>query len=220
MEKQLFGGNWTEEKLERVKKYLIAYATIMKKQSFRFAYIDAFAGTGYRNLKRDNNATGVMFPEFSEDDSQSFLKGSAEKALEVEPQFHKYIFIEKDESRFKALKILRDRYPQHDISLINADCNAYLQDLCLNYKWVNNRAVLFLDPFGMQVQWQTIVAISQTKAIDLWLLFPLLGCGQKPLGSHQLEKYSFVFVMFCGRQPKRFKNSGKNCPRYSEKMRL
>lgn len=34
------------------------------------------------------------------------------------------------------------------------------------------RAVVFLDPFGNQVSWQTIVAIAETKAIDLWYLFP------------------------------------------------
>lgn len=32
---------------------------------------------------------------------------------------------------------------------------------------------MFLDPYGMEVKWDTIVAISKTKAIDLWLLFPL-----------------------------------------------
>lgn len=42
--------------------------------------------------------------------------------------------------------------------------------------WRGRRAVLFLDPYGMQVEWQTIEAIAGTKAIDLWLLFPL-GIG-------------------------------------------
>ena len=30
---------------------------------------------------------------------------------------------------------------------------------------------MFLDPFGMQVEWETIEAIAETKAIDLWVLF-------------------------------------------------
>ncbi len=46
-----FGGKWTTEKLERIAKYLRAYSTIMTKQAFRFAYIDAFAGTSYRSLR-------------------------------------------------------------------------------------------------------------------------------------------------------------------------
>ncbi len=32
--------------------------------------------------------------------------------------------------------------------------------------------MLFLDPYGMQVEWQTIEAIARSQAIDLWLLFP------------------------------------------------
>ena len=35
---------------------------------------------------------------------------------------------------------------------------------------------MFLDPYGMQVNWETIKAIANTKAIDLWYLFPL-GIG-------------------------------------------
>ena len=36
--------------------------------------------------------------------------------------------------------------------------------------------MLFLDPYGMQVEWKTIEAVAGTKAIDLWILFPL-GIG-------------------------------------------
>jgi three-Cys-motif partner protein len=172
---QQFGSSWTEEKLNRVRKYLVAYTTIMSKQSFRFAYIDAFAGTGYRTLKRQQNQKELMFPEFAEQDTLQFTAGSARIALQIRPRFTKYIFIEKDESRFSELKKLKDEFPdiQDDIILINADSNGYLQDLCRNYSWRKNRAVLFLDPFGMQVRWETIEAIAETRAIDLWILFPL-----------------------------------------------
>ncbi len=33
-----FGGNWTEEKLKRVEKYLKTYATIMNKKNFPFFF--------------------------------------------------------------------------------------------------------------------------------------------------------------------------------------
>ena len=175
-QKQLFGGDWTEEKLQRVQKYLAAYTTILSKQPFRFAYIDAFAGTGYRTFKQDDKMGELMFPELVDQDSQRFLSGSARIALQVQPRFTKYIFIEKDERRFKELEKLKVEFPQvsNDIILINTDCNVYLQDICAKkHFWLKNRAVLFLDPFGMQVQWRTIEAIAETKAIDLWLLFPL-----------------------------------------------
>src|SRR5690348_13935074 len=43
-----FGGDWTSKKLAVVEKYLSAYLDALKNQPFKTAYIDAFAGTGYR----------------------------------------------------------------------------------------------------------------------------------------------------------------------------
>lgn len=39
--------------------------------------------------------------------------------------------------------------------------------------WKSHRALVFLDPYGMQVEWKTIKSIAVTQAIDLWILFPL-----------------------------------------------
>jgi three-Cys-motif partner protein len=170
-----FGGDWTTDKLERVRKYLVAYATIMRKQKFRFAYVDAFAGTGYRTLEQDEKPRELLFPEFIEKDSKQFVEGSARIALQVLPRFDKYVFIEKDPQRFAELQSLKAEFPavSDDIVLVNAEANAYLQDVCVNRKWQKHRAVMFLDPFGMQVTWDTLVAIADTKAIDLWILFPV-----------------------------------------------
>jgi three-Cys-motif partner protein len=44
---------------------------------------------------------------------------------------------------------------------------------CKETSWQSNRAVVFLDPYGMQVEWATLKALAETKAVDLWLLFPL-----------------------------------------------
>lgn len=110
-----FGGDWTDEKLERVRKYLAAYTKIMdsnsKKYGFRFAYIDAFAGTGYRDLRQETSPGELMFPELAEQESQSFLEGSARIALQIRPRFHKYIFIEKDAKRFEELQKLKEEFP-------------------------------------------------------------------------------------------------------------
>lgn len=170
-----FGGKWTTEKLERVAKYLRAYSTIMTKQAFRFAYIDAFAGTSYRTQKSSEVQGELLFPEFAERETRRFLEGSARIALQVAPRFYKYIFIEKELTRCNELNKLKEDFPDlaNEIQIINADANSYLTDLCLNYSWKKNRAVLFLDPYGMEVEWNTIEAIASTQAVDLWLLFPL-----------------------------------------------
>jgi len=178
-EKHEFGGTWTEEKLKRVEKYLKAYATIMNKQNFRFAYIDAFAGTGYREEKDSKIHNQIsLFQQNDIKEIETYSKGSARIALEIKPEFDKYIFIEKSKKYFTKLLKLKEEFKNKEkkIDLINTDANSWLIDRCNNYKWQFNRAVLFLDPYGMQVNWETIKAIANTKAIDLWYLFPL-GIG-------------------------------------------
>lgn len=179
MAEQKFGGDWTEDKLKRVRKYLPAYTKIMNKQLyFRYAYIDAFAGTGYRENKQEEDDSLPLFPEFDLP-AQKFFDGSARIALEVKPRFHKYIFIEKDEDKARQLEKLKEEFPEqaNDILIINEDANQYIAKLCYR-DWSKRRAVLFLDPFGMNVSWETITAIAKTEAIDLWYLFPLMGVNR------------------------------------------
>src|SRR5262249_37822709 len=109
---QKFGGRtWTQDKLDRVRKYLAAYSTIMKTRPFRYAYIDGFAGTGYPELKTDESECGGLFAELGEPAVAEFLDGSARMALQVEPRFHRYIFIEKSRKKTVELEKLRDQFP-------------------------------------------------------------------------------------------------------------
>ncbi len=147
----------------------------MRKKRYRFAYVDAFAGTGYVDGKDGDTGGDLMFPELAEPEVREFVDGSARVALQVEPRFEKYIFIEKQEGRSQQLEHLRIEFPDKadDIKIEPGEANAYLQEFCGNRTWKDHRAVLFLDPYGMQVEWKTIKAIAETQAIDLWLLFPL-----------------------------------------------
>ena len=177
---QIFGGDWTEQKLECVGKYLKAYTTIMNKYKhrFSFAYIDAFAGTGYRELAIDEDDGVTLFPELDSQDVVNFRQGSARKALEVQPPFKRYIFIEEDKNNYSELGKLRDeflikeKFSEDSIECIRTDANAYFRKIC-KMSWKSHRALVFLDPFGMQVEWKTIELIADTQAIDLWLLFPI-----------------------------------------------
>lgn len=173
--RQRFGGDWTSEKLARVKAYLQAYSKILSKSGYRFAYIDAFAGTGYREQRDTADQPGYLFPEMSDEEPQRFLDGSALMALEVEPPFDSYIFIEKSARKLEVLKTtVAKSFPDRNTrtKFIEGDANDILLRLCRS-DWSKHRAVLFLDPFGMQVRWETIVAIARTEAIDLWTIFPL-----------------------------------------------
>lgn len=175
---QTFGGPWTEQKLECVSKYLQAYTKIMNRQKFNFAYIDAFAGTGYREMENEEDIDELMFPDLASDEVTSFHDGSARNALEVKPPFGKYVFIEKNASRYAELEelrkefLLKTEFSEDMIKCERGDANEYLKNLCQK-NWKSHRALVFLDPYGMQVEWETIKSIADTQAIDLWILFPL-----------------------------------------------
>jgi three-Cys-motif partner protein len=177
---QLFGGSWTEKKLEILKKYLDAYNTALKKQPFKRVYIDAFAGTGYRQQrKRQYNIQG-FFEELEQDESKKFLKGSAKLALEASPSFHRYIFIESDRNKINELEKLQKEHPEkaNQLEIVQSDANEFIQNYCNDEDWANTRAVLFLDPFATEVEWPTIEAIAKTQCIDVWILFPLMAVNR------------------------------------------
>ena len=187
---QPFGGEWTEKKLEKVRKYLPAYTHILSGKGFTTGYIDAFAGTGYRTIRNDCSDVPGLFNEMEAKDAQEYRDGSARIALRTDPAFDKYIFIEKDSEKCQALQALKIEFPvlAPSIDIRNGDANKTIRDMCsVKMNWTKHRAVMFLDPFGMQVEWKTIELIAATKAIDLWYLFPIGSVNrllEKEMGNH------------------------------------
>jgi three-Cys-motif partner protein len=179
-----FGGDWTSTKLDILGKYLGAYTKALKDKPtsarpFVKAYIDAFAGSGYRSGGPEPGTTSpnLLFPDLAEAAPQALLDGSARLALKTKPRFDRYIFIERSPRRCRELEGLKAEFPDlgEDIRIEQGEANERIQAMCRK-DWSSRRAVVFLDPYGMQVEWETIKAIAGTQAIDLWLLFPL-GVG-------------------------------------------
>jgi three-Cys-motif partner protein len=175
-----FGGDWTDRKLAVLKKYLHSYTGALKNTAFQKIYV--FAGTGYREVRRNDKDEGetsqhILFPDLAQPESQAFLDGSARLALQVQPPFDRYIFVEQRSDRCADLSSLKSEFHSlaDRIDVRQGDANVKIQELCVTLLQ-SDRAVCFLDPYGMQVEWTTIQAIAQTKKIDLWLLFPL-GIG-------------------------------------------
>src|SRR5579863_7634086 len=110
-----FGGNWTTAKLDVVAEYLAAYTTALKNTPFRKGYIDAFAGTGYRDAKPDSedglSSQSLPFPDLATQEPQALQEGSAVRALKTDPRFDSYVFIEQSPARCKQLEELRSQFP-------------------------------------------------------------------------------------------------------------
>ncbi len=172
---QGWGGlPWTEDKLEILRRYLDAYTTALKHKDFALWYIDAFAGTGEISVSDSiaGQAANSMLCEI--ENEHASLDGSARIAANIqEKSFDKLIFIEKDAV---SVGLLRRRFGSDDrIDIRRGEANEELQQICQETPWICTRAVVFLDPFGTQVQWETIEAIAETQCIDVWILFPTMA---------------------------------------------
>ncbi len=159
-----FGGDWTAEKLEILRRYLDAYTTVLSKRSFNVTYVDAFAGSGsYVQSASD-------YSEFHD-----FRRGSTQIALDIKNKpFDRLIFIEKEPTSVLELRKLAERHPDRVIEVIEGNANDKVPQFCKSMTH-RDRAVVFLDPFATEVSWETVAAIAETEKIDCWILFPLMA---------------------------------------------
>jgi len=155
-----FGGNWTDEKLTIIEKYLSAYTLALQNLPLRKVYIDAFAGDGMVNIASD-------------DGTNKQIEGSVTRALKIQHPFNDYYFVELNENKARILEKLKTKYPDRNIHPINGDANVEIPKLIQSIDWHLFRGVIFVDPYHTNVNWKTIVSISESKALDFWYLFPV-----------------------------------------------
>lgn len=161
-EPQAFGSDrWTSEKLEILRAYLDAYTTALKNQRFTLVYVDAFAGSGAIEVADD-------------EDGRRLLDGSPVVAANIRDKpFDQLVFIEKNRRKSESLRAtLADLGATDRSTVVTEDANDYLPEFCSNLG-TYDRAVIFLDPFGTQVDWETVSAIARTEKCDTWILFPV-----------------------------------------------
>jgi three-Cys-motif partner protein len=178
---ETWGGPWTEKKLNAFENYVKAYLKIMLSNPYwETIYFDGFAGSGD---KGDGKNALYHTLNFSEEEERIY-QGAAERVsrLDEPNRFCYYYFIEKDNKSITQLK--------EKIQNLNAgkkgkqefragDCNGELIKLATalhktktaTSKSKKYSALIFLDPFGMQVEWDAIGKLNDTKS-DVWILLP------------------------------------------------
>jgi len=169
-----FGGNWTEAKMEIVVDYAKAYLIIMNKQNWvKTLYFDGFAGSGL----------------IGDAEKEESIKGTALRILDIDQPkpFDIYYFVEKDEKNKNALETsINAHYFGKNAHVVKADCNKKLADMAKflmeNRKY---RALAFIDPYGMTVNWDSIEKLKGL-GIDFWILVPT-GVGVNRLLIRNVE---------------------------------
>lgn len=157
-----FGGEWTVQKLYVIEEYLKTYVTVLKKQNVKKIYVDGFAGSGKTELKT-----------VTKNIKQTTIDGSA--LLSLKYDFDEYYFLELDADRIAMLEEnVKSNYSEKfsKVHFITGDCNKKLNDVLSNIT-VYDRCLMFLDPYALELNWETLEKISQCGVVDLWYLFPL-----------------------------------------------
>jgi len=119
----------------------------------------------------------VSSGNYEDEDELTFINGSPRVALGLKHMFGHYFFIEQVSGHSNALQQLKEEYPNHDnINVLQGDANEAVKREILGkqlFNWKNIRGIAFLDPFGMQVRWDTVEALAATRAIEIIINLPV-----------------------------------------------
>ena len=96
----------------------------------------------------------------------AYEKGSARIALELDSSFDEYIFVDKKQDHTLQLQdMIHTEYPGQEsrCQVLQGDGPAAIREICVSRNWRKQRAVLFLDPYGMNVEWDLLRLIADTE---------------------------------------------------------
>jgi three-Cys-motif partner protein len=164
-------GIWSEVKLAIIRKYASAYATIMEAYrreripSLRWIYLDAYAGPGYHLSK----TTGEV------------VEGSPLIALNTNPPFHEYHFIDTEPRRAEQLRKLAGDRP--DVFTYSEDCNkVLLREVFPRARYGDyRRALCLLDPYNINLTWQVIEAAGKARSIEIFMNLMIMDINRNAM---------------------------------------
>lgn len=201
MDKNQFGGSWTEMKISILETYAKQFLTVFKNlPNQKLLYFDGFAGSG--DIEIDNQI---------ESDVQT-IEGAAIRILKIDKPraFDMYYFVEKKKSLANSLeKKIKDLYPSKEAYIQAKDCNEKLVALAKflrGPKGKEYKVLGFIDPKGMQLEWSSL-EILRGLPIDLWILNPTSGTNRVLVRKGEMEEsWLRRLELFLGMEREAIKN--------------
>ena len=162
-------GYWSEVKLDILREYAGTYSRILSAQTrprLSHVYIDAFAGTGVHVSRR----------------TQKFVLGSPLNALQVQPPFDAYHFVELDQVRGAVLREIAEDQDKN-IFIYQGDCNQVLVGKIFpRVHWKDyRRGLCLMDPYGLDLDWNVIRTAGEMGSIEIFLNFPVMDMNRNVL---------------------------------------
>jgi len=158
-------GDWSELKLEILRKYAVAYTTILRSNRLRPVYIDGFAGAG-QHISRQ---------------TKDLIPGSPLNALNIDPPFEELHLVDLAQERVDNLQKLT--VDQKNVHVYSGDSNALLVSKIfptIRYEEYK-RALCVLDPYGLHLDWKVIKTAAETDTIEIFLNFPVMDMNMNVL---------------------------------------
>jgi len=174
-------GPWVAEKLDYVKRYINVFETSMRKKWSRRHYIDLFAGPGKCVCRR----TGMVY------------LGSPLLALTTKYPFTDYLFVDCDSDSIAALQQrCRASSVLADVQFEVGDANRVAWKIVERIQGVPSLNLAFLDPDGLELQWDTVATLAQIERLDLIIHYSQMGLSRvmpNVFGSETLTDVDLFF---------------------------
>jgi len=177
-------GNWSEHKYALLANYCGIFTGGMQAK-WNLVYIDLFAGAGYARIRETGSIT----------------KTSALLALATKKPYDAYLINELDSERYSALVQRCQRHSDgRAFKTFNLDANTGVAEILGNVPdFANRRGNLmfcFLDPFSLNLEFDTVKTLGQHK-VDLMILLALQMDARRNL-TYYIREESEKIARFLG----------------------
>ncbi len=172
-------GNWAQDKLFYVKHYIDTFEKSMRNSKWRRRiYIDLFAGPG----------------KCFDRDTREYFLGSPLLALTTEYPFTDYFFVDMDKENLETLETRSEKtkVPKENLHFLVGDASKKVYDVTRFIREIDSQYIpnvwpslnlAFLDPNGLELEWQIVAQLAQIKRMDLIIHYSQQGVERMVLRS-------------------------------------
>jgi three-Cys-motif partner protein len=154
-------GPWAEDKYRYLGMYAELFATGMKNKWRHRIYLDLFSGPGYSRVR----------------DTNRLVLGSPMIALSIPDPFDVYVFADENQVSLDALRTRVGRLsPPLAVTYLPGDANDKADrviEVISNTPRTSTLAFCFLDPYKLNIHFDTVRRIAEGRAIDFLILLAL-----------------------------------------------
>lgn len=185
-------GQWAEKKLDYLKRYIEIFETSMRKKWLRRNFVDLFSGPGKCRT-----------------DSGKIFLGSPLLALTTTYPFTDYFFADIDAANIETLRERCGTLPllEH-IRFFSEDSNAAVARVISEIQTLDrlhkspSLNLAFLDPEGLELEWNTVAALASVQKMDLIIHYPVMGL-KRNLANASKEQEHYLDRFFGDREWRR-----------------